>query len=43
MKKAIALRLIKSPAVRKAAVKALKNKKVRNVVAKQVTKRVFGR
>lgn len=43
MKKAIALKLIKSPAVRKAAVKALQNKKVRGVVVKQVTKRVFGK
>ena len=43
MKKAIALKLIKSPTVRKAAVKALQNKKVRGVVTKQVTKRVFGR
>ena len=43
MKKAIALRLIKSPTVRKAAVKALKNKKVRGMVAKQVTRRVFGK
>jgi len=32
VKKAIALRLIKSPAIRKAAVKALKNPKVRGVV-----------
>jgi hypothetical protein len=43
VKKAIALKLIKSPTVRKAAVKALQNKKVRGVVTKQVTKRVFGR
>jgi hypothetical protein len=43
VKKAIALRLIKSPTVRKAAVKALQNKKVRNTIIKQVTKRVFGK
>ena len=43
MKKAIALRLIKSPTVRKAAVKALKNKKVRGAITKQVGKRLLGR
>ena len=43
MKKAIAMKLIKSSTVRKAAVKALKNKKVRGIVTKQVTKRVFGK
>ena len=43
MKKAIALKLIKSPTVRKAAVKALQNKKVRGIVAKQVKVRVFGK
>ncbi|WP_266096298.1 hypothetical protein [Rubrobacter tropicus] len=43
MKKAIALKLIKSPTVRKAAVKALKNPKVRGIVAKQVKRRVFGK
>lgn len=43
MKKAIALKLVKSPAVRKAAVKALKNQKVRGLVAKQVKRRVFGK
>ena len=43
MKKAIAMKLVKSPAVRKAAVKALKNKKVRGIITKQVTKRVFGK
>ena len=43
MKKAIAMKLIKSPAVRKAAVKALKNPKVRGVVATQVKRRVFGK
>ena len=44
MKKAIALKLIKSPtAVRRVAVKALQNKKVRSTITKQVTKRVFGK
>ncbi len=43
MKKAIVMKLIKSPAVRKAAVKALKNPKVRGIVAKQVKRRVFGK
>ncbi|MEJ7841853.1 MAG: hypothetical protein WKF95_08785 [Rubrobacter sp.] len=43
MKKAIALKLIKSPAIRKAAVKALKNPKVRGLVAKQLKRRVFGK
>ena len=43
MKKAIALKLIKSPTVRKAAVKALQNKKVRSTITKQVTKRIFGK
>lgn len=43
MKKAIALKLVKSPAVRKAAVKALKNPKVRGLLAKQVKRRVFGK
>ena len=43
MKKAIALKLIKSPTVRKAAVKALSNKKARSIITKQVTKRVFGK
>ncbi len=43
MKKAIVMKLIKSPAVRKAAVKALKNPKVRGVVTKQVKRRLFGK
>jgi hypothetical protein len=43
MKKAIAMKLIKSPPVRKAAMKALQNKKVRSTITKQVTKRVFGK
>ena len=43
MKKAIALKLIKSPAIRKAALKALKNPKVRGIVTNQVKRRVFGK
>lgn len=43
MKKAIALKLLKSPTVRKTAVKALKNKKVRDALTKQVKRRVFGK
>ncbi len=43
MKKAIALKLLKSSTVRKTAVKALKNKKVRDVVVKQVGKRLLGK
>jgi hypothetical protein len=43
VKKAIALKLIKSPAIRKAALKALKNPKVRGIVTKQVKRRVFGK
>ena len=43
MKKAIALKLLRSPAVRKTALKALKNPKVRGIVAKQVKRRVFGK
>ncbi len=43
MKKAIALKLIKSPAIRKAALKALKNPKVRGILTKQVKRRVFGK
>ncbi|CAA9463119.1 MAG: hypothetical protein AVDCRST_MAG02-2719 [uncultured Rubrobacteraceae bacterium] len=43
MKKAIALRLLKSPTVRKTAVKALKNPKVRGILAKQVKRRVLGK
>jgi len=43
VKKAIALKLIKSPAIRKAAVKALKNPKVRGLLAKQLKRRVFGK
>ncbi len=43
MKKAIAMKLIKSPTVRKAAVKALRNPKVRGILTKEVKRRVFGK
>ncbi len=43
MRKAIALKLVKSPVVRKAAVKALKNPRVRGIVTKQIKRRVFGK
>ncbi len=43
MKKAIAMKLLKSPTVRKTALKALKNKKVRDVLTKQVTRRILGK
>ncbi|MGI8867191.1 MAG: hypothetical protein ACR2G1_10710 [Rubrobacteraceae bacterium] len=43
MKKAIALKLLKSPTARKTVVKALKNKKVRDVLTKQVKRRVLGK
>ena len=43
MKKAIALKLLKSSTVRKTAMKAMKNPKVRGIVAKQLKRRVFGR
>ena len=43
MKKAIVIRLIKSKTARRAAVKALKNPKVRKIVADQAKRRVIGR
>lgn len=43
MKKAIALKLIKSKTVRKVAIKALQNKKVRQIVVNQAKRRVLGR
>ena len=43
MKKAIALRLLKSKKVRKAGLKALKNEKVRKVILKQVGRRLAGK
>ena len=43
MKKAIAIKLIKSKIARRAAVKALKNPRVRKIVVDQAKRRVFGR
>jgi hypothetical protein len=43
MKKAIAIKLIKSKTARRAAVKALKNPRVRKIVADQAKRRVIGR
>ena len=43
VKKAIALRLIKSKTARHVAIKALKNKKVRRIVLNQAKRRVLGK
>jgi hypothetical protein len=43
MKKAIALKLLKSKAARKVAIKALQNKKVRKIVVTQAKRRVLGK
>ena len=43
MKKAIALRLLRSQTARKVAIKALQNKKVRQIVVNQAKRRVLGR
>ncbi len=43
MKKAIALKLLKSKAARRLAVKAVKNEKVRKVIVKQVGRRLAGK
>ncbi len=43
MKKAIALRLLKSKKARKLALKAVKNEKIRKVVMKQVGRRLGGK
>ncbi len=43
MKKAIALRLLKSKKARQFAVKALKNQKVRKIVVYQAKRRVLGK
>ncbi len=43
MKKAIALKLIKSKTARNVAVKALKNPKVRKIVVKQARRRMLGK
>ena len=43
VKKAIAIRLLKSKTARNVAIKALKNKKVRRIVVSQAKRRVLGR
>ena len=43
MKKAIALRLLKSKKARQLGLKALKNQKVRKVIVKQVSRRLTGK
>jgi len=43
MKKAIALKLLKSKSARKVAIKALQNKKVRQIVVNQAKRRVLGK
>ena len=43
MKKAIALRLLKSKRARQLGLKALKNEKVRKIIVKQVGRRLTGK
>ena len=43
MKKAIVIRLIKSKTARRVAVKAVKNPRVRKIVADQARRRVLGK
>jgi hypothetical protein len=43
MKKAIAIKLIKSKTARRVAVKGLKNPKVRKIVVNQAKRRVLGK
>jgi hypothetical protein len=43
VKKAIAVKLIKSKTARRVAVKALQNKKVRKIVVDQAKRRIIGR
>jgi hypothetical protein len=43
VKKAIALRLLKSKTARHIAIKALQNERVRKVVVNQAKRRVFGK
>jgi hypothetical protein len=43
VKKAIAIKLIKSKTARKVAVKALQNKKVRKIVVDQAMRRLTGK
>ena len=42
MKKAIAIKLLRSKTARRVAIKALQNKKVRKIVADQAKRRVLG-
>lgn len=39
----IAIKILKSPRARKTILKALKNERIRKIVTKQVTRRVFGK
>ncbi len=43
MKKAIAIKLIKSKTARQVAIKALKNPRVRKIVANQAKRKVMGK
>ena len=43
MKKAIAIKLLKSKSARKVAIRALQNKKVRGIVVNLAKRRVLGR
>ena len=43
MKKAIAIKLLKSKKARQLGVKALKNEKVRKILVKQVSRRLTGK
>ena len=43
MKKAIAIRLIKSKTARQVAIKALKNPRVRKIVVNQAKRKVMGK
>lgn len=43
MKKAIAIKLIKSKTARRVAIKALQNPRVRKIVVNQAKRRVFGK
>jgi hypothetical protein len=43
VKKAIAIKLLKSKSARRVAIKALQNKKVRRIVINQAKRRVLGR
>jgi hypothetical protein len=43
VKKAIAIKLLKSKSARKVAIKALQNQKVRRIVVNQAKRRMLGR